>query len=52
MTSTRVGTFGQVGAGVAAQIIGTDLVGFLRGDYRFGGNITGGTLNGGIRYTF
>ena len=52
MTSTRVGTFGQVGAGVAAQIIGTDLVGFLRGDHRFGGNITGGTLNGGIRYTF
>ncbi len=52
MFTTRVGTYGQVGAGLAAQIIGTDLVGFVRGDYRFGENISGGTLNGGVRYTF
>jgi len=52
LTVTRVGTFGQVGAGVAAQIAKTGALGFIRGDYRFGDNIQGYALVAGMRYQF
>ncbi len=38
--TTRVGTFGQVGVGVTGQLLGTDLLGFVRGDVRFGDRLT------------
>jgi len=52
LTVTRVGTFGQVGAGVAAQIANTGALGFIRGDYRFGDSIQGYALVAGMRYQF
>jgi len=52
LTVTRVGTFGQIGAGVAAQIAGTGALGFIRGDYRFGDSIQGYALVAGFRYQF
>ncbi|MBL8572751.1 MAG: autotransporter outer membrane beta-barrel domain-containing protein [Hyphomicrobiaceae bacterium] len=52
ITSTRVGTFGQVGAGVTAQSLNSGLLGFVRADYRFGQNINGVAVNAGIRYQF
>jgi opacity protein-like surface antigen len=50
--TTGLGTYAQFGAGVAAQIVDTGWVAYLRGDYRTGDNIEGWTLNGGIRYQF
>ncbi len=49
---TRVGTFEQIGLGVAGQAIGTGLLGFVRGDYRTGTNIKGYAFNAGLRYQF
>jgi outer membrane autotransporter protein len=49
---SRVGTFEQVGIGVAASVFNTGLLGFVRGDYRFGENIHGYALNAGFRYQF
>ncbi|WP_455958384.1 autotransporter-associated beta strand repeat-containing protein [Methylorubrum aminovorans] len=50
--TNRVGTFGQVGVGVTGQLLGTDLLGFVRGDLRFGDRIDGYSINGGVRYPF
>jgi outer membrane autotransporter protein len=50
--TSRVGTFGQVGVGVSGQILQTGLVGFVRGDVRFGDNIQGGAVVLGLRNTF
>lgn len=52
ISSTNIGTYGQFGVGVAAQIPTTGWLGYLRGDYRTGSNIEGYSLNGGIRYQF
>lgn len=52
MVTDRVGTYGQVSAGLAGQVLNTGWVGYVRGDYRFGDNIEGWTLNTGIRYQF
>jgi outer membrane autotransporter protein len=49
---SRIGTFEQVGLGVAGQVLNTGLLGFVRGDYRFGENIHGYALNAGMRYQF
>ena len=49
---TRVGTFGQVGAGFSGQVLNTGLIGYLRGDYRVGPNISGYDLVAGLRYQF
>ncbi|WP_293863513.1 autotransporter-associated beta strand repeat-containing protein [uncultured Alsobacter sp.] len=48
----RVGTFGQAGLGVTGQVIGTNLLGYIRTDARFGDRIRGGSINMGIRYDF
>jgi fibronectin-binding autotransporter adhesin len=48
----RVGTFGQVGAGVQFKIVGTPLLGFVRGDVRFGQKIDGKAVNAGLRMQF
>ncbi len=48
----RVGTFGQVGAGVQFRVLNTPLLGFLRADMRFGDKIEGKALNAGLRLQF
>jgi outer membrane autotransporter protein len=52
VSSTNIGTYGQVGLGVAAQIANTGWLGYVRADYRDGDNIQGYSVNGGIRYQF
>ena len=51
-STTRVGTYGQVSAGIAAQVANTGWLGFARVDYRHGDNIDGWTGNAGLRYQF
>ena len=51
-TTSRVGTYGQYSLGVAAQVVNTGWLGFVRVDYRNGDNIDGWTGNAGIRYQF
>jgi opacity protein-like surface antigen len=51
-STSRIGTYGQYSLGVAAQIVNTGWLGFVRVDYRNGDNINGWTGNGGIRYQF
>jgi fibronectin-binding autotransporter adhesin len=48
----RVGTFGQLGAGVQFKIVGTPLLGFVRGDIRYGQKIDGKAVNAGLRVQF
>lgn len=52
ISTTRVGTFGQVGVGISAQLVPVGFTAFLRGDFRFGDKLNGqvGTL--GVRYSF
>ncbi|MCK0195944.1 hypothetical protein MWN34_03365 [Ancylobacter sp. 6x-1] len=50
ISTSRVGTFGQVGLALSGQLVGTGFLGFVRGDYRFGENINGYSLTGGLRY--
>jgi len=52
VSSTNLGTYGQFGIGVAAQIVNTGWLGYVRADYRTGDNIEGYSVNGGIRYQF
>ena len=48
----RVGTFGQVGGGLQFKLVDTPLLGFVRGDLRFGPKIDGKALNAGLRLQF
>ena len=50
LTTTRVGTYGQFGLGLAGQIIDTGWLGYARVDYRTGDNIEGVSGNIGLRY--
>jgi opacity protein-like surface antigen len=52
VSTGSLGTYGQFGAGIAAQVLNTGWVSYLRGDYRIGDNIEGWSINGGLRYTF
>lgn len=52
VNTNGVGTYGQFGLGVAAQLVGTGWLGYVRGDYRTGERIDGYSLNGGLRYQF
>lgn len=52
IVSTNIGTYGQFGLGIAGQVKGTGMLGYLRGDYRTGDNIDGYSINGGLRYQF
>jgi outer membrane autotransporter protein len=51
-STSRVGTYGQYSLGLAAQIVNTGWLGFVRVDYRNGDNINGWTGNAGVRYQF
>ncbi len=48
----RVGTFGQVGAGLQFRVLNTPFVGFVRADARFGSKIEGKAVNAGLRMQF
>lgn len=50
--TSRVGTYGQFSLGLAAQVIDTGWIGFVRGDYRKGENIEGVSASAGLRYNF
>ncbi len=50
LTTTRVGTYGQYGAGLVGQVLNTGWLGYVRVDYRKGDNIEGWGFNGGLRY--
>jgi opacity protein-like surface antigen len=52
VSTSSLGTYGQFGLGIAAQVVDTGWVGYLRGDYRTGDNIEGWSVNGGLRYQF
>jgi len=53
ISTSRVGTFGQFGLQLSAQPVAMpNLSLYVRGDYRTGSNIYGGTFTGGLRYTF
>jgi opacity protein-like surface antigen len=52
VTTSGLGTYGQFGLGIAAQLVNSDLIGYLRADYRTGDNIEGWSVNGGVRYQF
>jgi opacity protein-like surface antigen len=51
-STSRVGTYGQYSLGVAAQLVNTGWLGFVRVDYRNGENIEGWAGNAGVRYQF
>lgn len=51
-STTRVGTYGQISLGLAAQLANTGWLGYTRFDYRRGDNIDGWTGNVGVRYQF
>ena len=51
-STSRIGTYGQYSLGVAAQVVNTGWLGFVRVDYRNGDNLNGWTGNAGIRYQF
>jgi len=50
IATSRVGTYGQYGAGLVGQVLNTGWLGYLRVDYRKGDNIDGWGVNGGLRY--
>jgi Autotransporter beta-domain len=50
--TSRIGTYGQFGLGLAAQLLNTGWLGYVRADYRTGDNIQGWDLTGGLRYQF
>jgi len=52
VSTSSLGTYGQFGVGIAARVVDTRWVGYLRGDYRAGDNIEGWSVNGGVRYQF
>lgn len=51
-TTSRVGTYGQFGAGLAGSLIGTGWLGYARVDVREGENIQAIGVNLGLRYQF
>ncbi|MDR3372491.1 MAG: autotransporter outer membrane beta-barrel domain-containing protein [Ancalomicrobiaceae bacterium] len=52
ISTTRIGTFGQLGVGVFGQILDSGASGFIRADYRAGENVHGGSITAGLRYQF
>ena len=52
INTTRVGTFGQVGVGMSAQLVPVGFTAFIRGDFRFGDKLNGQVGTAGLRYSF
>lgn len=51
-STSRVGTYGQYSAGIAAQSVETGLLSYARFDYKDGPNIDGWGFSAGLRYQF
>jgi opacity protein-like surface antigen len=51
-TVNRIGTFGQVGGGLAGSLLDTGWLAYGRVDLREGENITAVSFNAGVRYQF
>lgn len=52
VSDTNLGTYGQFGLGVAAQVVNTGWLSYLHVDYRPGEYIEGWSVNGGLRYQY
>jgi fibronectin-binding autotransporter adhesin len=52
VSTNRVGTFGQLGLGMEFKVHELDLLGFVRGDLRFGDAVNGQAINLGLRKQF
>ena len=52
MTTNRIGTYGQLGIGTAIIFPDTGWLAYVRGDYKTGQNITGLSVNAGLRYQY
>ena len=52
VSTTRVGTFYQASGGLSFQLPSSGILGFVRGDGRWGENLQGWTVLGGGRATF
>jgi opacity protein-like surface antigen len=50
LSTTGLGTYGQFGLGVVAQVPNTGWLAYYRGDYRTGEKIDGWSVNAGLRY--
>ena len=50
LSSSRVGTYGDYSAGIAAQVLNTGWLSYVRVDYLDGEFINGWGVNGGLRY--
>lgn len=51
-STSRVGTFGHIGVGLATSVLNTGWSGYARVDYRAGDNLEGISVNVGGRYQF
>lgn len=49
-TTSRVGTYGHLGLGIAGLVLNTGWLGYARVDYRAGDNVEGISVNAGLRY--
>jgi opacity protein-like surface antigen len=52
LTTSGIGTYAQIGAGSAVQLVDIGWVGFARVDYRTGENVQGVSGSVGLRYEF
>ena len=52
ITTSRIGTYGHIGVGIAGVVLDSGWLGYARIDYRAGENIESVTANAGIRYQF
>lgn len=52
ISSSRVGTYGHIGWGIAGTILDTGWLGYARLDYRKGDDLESFTVNAGMRYQF
>jgi opacity protein-like surface antigen len=52
ISSSRVGTYGHIGWGIAGTILDTGWLGYARLDYRKGDDLESFTVNAGLRYQF
>jgi hypothetical protein len=52
MSVSRVSTFGQFGLGLNGELLGKNLLGTIRGDFRVGGNTSGESVTAQLRYQF
>ncbi|MGD9805938.1 MAG: autotransporter domain-containing protein [Hyphomicrobiaceae bacterium] len=52
ISSSRVGTYGHIGWGLAGTILDTGWLGYARLDYRKGDDLESFTVNAGFRYQF